>query len=542
MHQDIDIDLDLGTIIEKLPLDICEALASRSDTGELLEVVLDLGREPQARFLNENVVLLNREIIQNDLQHVIQRIGAFGVDNRAGIERTLHRISAIRNRSNSVVGLTVRVGRAVYGTIKIIEDIVLTGKSIVLLGRPGVGKTTMLREIARVLADSADKRVVVVDTSNEIAGDGDIPHPGIGRARRMQVGSPAQQHSVMIEAVENHMPEVIIIDEIGTEMDANACRTIAERGVQLVATAHGNALENLVLNPTLSDLVGGVESVTLGDIEASRRRTQKTVLERRSPPTFDILVEIQGWNEVSIHADVAQVVDLMLRGHTTTPEIRILDGEGNIRRSRVQRRAMVNGKARNDIGRFELQRTKGHQTIEASELPPVYEQKSEHEKSTIPETVFKPIRIHPYGVNRGKLQQAVKGATLPIEIVDKLPAADVVLTTKVFYRRKTKALKQAEEQGSPVYVLRKNTTAQIQQFLKAITRNQKQILSEPNVEKAIREVQEAMGKIGNGEHKIQLNPQTAYVRHIQHQVAEYNGLSSSSSGREPGRYVTVYRK
>lgn len=542
MHQDIDIDLDLGTIIEKLPLDIREALISRSDTGELLEVVLDLGREPQARFLNENVVLLNREIVQNDLQYVIQRIGAFGVDNRAGIERTLHRISAIRNRSNSVVGLTIRVGRAVYGTIKIIEDIVLTGKSIVLLGRPGVGKTTMLREIARVLADSADKRVVVVDTSNEIAGDGDIPHSGIGRARRMQVGSPAQQHSVMIEAVENHMPEVIIIDEIGTEMDANACRTIAERGVQLVATAHGNALENLVLNPTLSDLVGGVESVTLGDVEASRRRTQKTVLERRSPPTFDILVEIQGWNEVSIHADVAQVVDLMLRGHTTTPEIRILDGDGNIRRSRVQRSAMVNGKARNDIGRFELQRSMGHQTIEDSDLAPVYEQKPEHTKSTIPESVFKPIRIHPYGVNRGKLLQAVKGTTLPIEIVDKLPTADVVLTTKVFYRRKTQALKQAEEQGSPVYVLRKNTTAQIQQFLKAITRNQKQILSEPNVEKAIREVQVAMEQIGSGEHKIPLNPQTAYIRHIQHQVAEYNGLSSSSSGREPGRYVTIYRK
>ena len=298
------IDTELEEIIEKLPQDVTDVLTGRDDTAELLEVILDLGREPQARFLNENVILVEREITEEDLQYTIQRIGPFGADNRAGIERTLHRISAIRNRNNKVVGLTVRVGRAVYGTIKIIEDLVLTGKGILLLGRPGVGKTTMLREVARVLADDADKRVVVVDTSNEIAGDGDIPHPGIGHARRMQVGSPDQQHAVMIEAVENHMPEVIIIDEIGTEMDANASRTIAERGVQLVATAHGNALENLVLNPTLSDLVGGIESVTLGDIEARRRRTQKTVLERRAPPTFDILVEIQGWNEVAIHADV----------------------------------------------------------------------------------------------------------------------------------------------------------------------------------------------------------------------------------------------
>ncbi len=305
-------DTDLEAIIGTLPLPVIETLADWKDKSELLEVILDLGREPEARFLGENIILSPREVTEGDIQHVIQRIGPFGGDNRAGIERTLHRISAMRNRNGKVVGLTLRVGRAVYGTIKIIEDLVLTGKSVLLLGRPGVGKTTMLREVARVLADDAHKRVVVVDTSNEIAGDGDIPHSGIGRARRMQVPSPAQQHAVMIEAVENHMPEVIVIDEIGTELEANAARTIAERGVQLVATAHGNTLQNLIQNPTLSDLVGGIQSVTLGDIEARRRRTQKTVLERRAPPTFDVLVEIQGWSQVAIHADVAEVIDRML--------------------------------------------------------------------------------------------------------------------------------------------------------------------------------------------------------------------------------------
>ena len=250
------LDADLESLIGTVPPHIRELLLEREDVNELLEVVLDLGREPEARFLSESLVISDQEITQSDIDYVIENVSSFGEDNRAGIERTLHRISAIRNRSGKVVGLTLRVGRAVYGTIRIIEDLVLSGKSVLLLGKPGVGKTTMLREIARVLADDALKRVIIVDTSNEIAGDGDIPHPGIGRARRMQVRSPALQHAVMIEGVENHMPEVIVIDEIGIEADADAARTIAERGVQLVATAHGNTLDNLIMNPTLSDLVG----------------------------------------------------------------------------------------------------------------------------------------------------------------------------------------------------------------------------------------------------------------------------------------------
>jgi stage III sporulation protein SpoIIIAA len=324
---------DLHALLAALPPEIVAVLEALPPERDLIEVVMDLGRRPEARFGGGGeAVLLEREIVEADLQYVVDHIGTFGDDNRAGIERTLHRISAIRNRSGKVVGLTCRIGRAVFGTIEIIDDFVETGKSILIMGRPGIGKTTMLREAARVLADDLDKRVVVVDTSNEIAGDGDIPHPGIGRARRMQVPTPALQHHVMIEAVENHMPEVIVIDEIGTELEAAAARTIAERGVQLIGTAHGNNLDNLMLNPTLSDLIGGIQSVTLGDEEARRRRTQKSVLERKAPPTFDVIIEIQDRDRVTVHADVAETIDALLRGDAVAPELRWRD-EGGVHRT-----------------------------------------------------------------------------------------------------------------------------------------------------------------------------------------------------------------
>ncbi|HEV8403045.1 MAG TPA: R3H domain-containing nucleic acid-binding protein [Candidatus Limnocylindrales bacterium] len=319
---------DLDALLEALPPEIVAAVNGLPDRNALIEVVMDLGRSPEARFPDAEVNLLEREITDEDIAFVVDHIGSFGDDNRAGIERTLHRISAIRNRNGKIVGLTCRIGRAVYGTIEIINDFVETGKSILIMGRPGIGKTTMLREAARVLADDMGKRVVVVDTSNEIAGDGDIPHPAIGKARRMQVRTPSLQHEVMIEAVENHMPQVIVIDEIGTELEAQAARTIAERGVQLIGTAHGNNLDNLMLNPTLSDLIGGIQSVTLGDEEARRRRTQKSVLERKAPPTFDVIVEIVDRERVAVHADVADTIDAMLRGDQVSPELRWRDEEG----------------------------------------------------------------------------------------------------------------------------------------------------------------------------------------------------------------------
>src|SRR5690348_5086963 len=322
---------ELEALLRGLPPDIGQRVRALDGLSGLLEIVMDLGRLPEARFTGREETLAQREVSAEDLSFVISHIGQFGGDNRAGIERTLHRISALRNRAGKVVGLTLRVGRAVYGTVEILRDIVESGRSILLLGRPGVGKTTMLREVARVLADDLGKRVVVVDTSNEIAGDGDIPHPGIGRARRMQVQTPSLQHAVMIEAVENHMPEVVVIDEIGTEQEAAAARTIAERGVQLIATAHGNTLENLLLNPTLCDLVGGIQTVTLSDEEARRRGTQKSVLERKAPPTFDVVVEIHNWNRVGVHADVAETVDSMLRGFVRSAVIRFRDEQGQMR-------------------------------------------------------------------------------------------------------------------------------------------------------------------------------------------------------------------
>src|SRR3954451_20296156 len=318
---------DLKLLLAVMPPAVRATVEAHPRRTELVELVLDLGRLPEARFPDGGELLSQEAVTREEIAYVVERIGRFGKDNRAGIERTLHRISAIRNRVGDAIGLTCRVGRAVFGTVDILRDVIESGESILLLGRPGVRNPPIEAEPARVLADELDKRVVVVDTSNEIDGDGDIPHPGIGRARRMQVRTPAQQHAVMIEAVENHMPQVIVIDEIGTELEASAARTIAERGVQLIGTAHGNNLDNLMLNPTLSDLIGGIQSVPLGDEEARRRRSQKSVLERKAPPTFDVIVEIQDRERVTVHADVAETVDSLLRGDPVAPELRWRDEE-----------------------------------------------------------------------------------------------------------------------------------------------------------------------------------------------------------------------
>ncbi len=502
---------DLETLVEALPPHIQAPLRERGDMSELLEVVLDLGRHPEARFPGLEEALVPIEVTEADIQHVVDRIGAFGDDNRAGIERTLHRISAIRNRGGKVVGLTCRIGRAVFGTIRVIDDLVRSGKSILLLGRPGMGKTTMLREVARVLADDVRKRVIIVDTSNEIAGDGDVPHPAIGRSRRMQVVTPALQHSVMIEAVENHMPEVIIIDEMGTELEAAAARTIAERGVQLIATAHGNTLNNLVLNPTLSDLVGGIQSVTLGDEEARRRRTQKSVLERKSPPTFDVVVEIQGWDKVAVHDNVAKVVDAMLRGYPSSPEVRSSDEHGEVQVSTESAPAALFPKD--------------------EEVDLMEEQ--DPRQSRIPR-----IRILPFGVSKGRVAQIVQTTGMPIDVVDNLDRAEVLLTTKQFFRKTPKMLKSAEDSGKSIFVLRKNTLSQIREFLMDLSRDRGW---EDPVSRAVREAQDAAEQVRGGQDIVTLTPQIAYIRRLQHQIAQESSLASVSVGREPYRRVTISR-
>ena len=504
---------DLESLLDALPPRVGNPLKIKDDLNELLEVILDLGRFPEARFAPGDTILDSIEVDEEDIKYVVDRVGEFGGDNRAGIPRTLHRISAIRNRKGRFVGITCRVGRAVFGTIRIIEDLVLSGKSILLLGRPGVGKTTMLREVARVLADGAKKRVIIVDTSNEIAGDGDIPHPAIGHARRMQVSTPPHQHAVMIEAVENHMPEVIIIDEMGTELEAVAARTIAERGVQLIATAHGNTLDNLIMNPTLSDLVGGVQSVTLGDEEARRRGTQKTTLERKAPPTFDVVVEIQSWERVAIHEDVAHVVDMWLRGYPIAPETRWLGESGQVMKAR---------EVGPDNESPMAQRYQEYADISEQEHP-----------ARVPSS-----NVFLFGVGREKVEQAADITGLPVVVVNELRGADLVLTTRSHYRRGSQLVKVAEHSGKPIYVLRKNTQEQVEQFLKTIA-NQHGHNSDVDV--ALKEAREAAQRVLNGAKSTELSSQRAYIRRLQHLLAERSHVASISSGRDPNRHVTFYR-
>ncbi|MBI2832312.1 MAG: AAA family ATPase [Chloroflexi bacterium] len=503
---------DLDALLDIFPPHVRQPLSQQQDVSDLIEVLLDLGRPPEARFPHRETALNAREVTESDIEYVASRLSPFGDDNRAGIERTLHRISAIRNRRGRIIGLTCRVGRAVFGTIKIIDDLVQSGKSILLLGKPGIGKTTMLREVARVLADDMKKRVIIVDTSNEIAGDGDIPHPAIGHARRMQVKTPTMQHAVMIEAVENHMPEVIIIDEIGTELEAMAARTIAERGVQLVGTAHGNTLENLMMNPTLSDLIGGIQSVTLSDEEAKRRGTQKSILERKSPPTFDIVVEIQDRDRVAIHPDVSEAVDATLRGQPVPTEVRWMDENG------------------------EVKTVSKAPSVLTQKAPPVMERPAPAESKS---------RIAVFGVNRLKLEQVAREMGIGLDIVDNLRDASLFVTSKNYYRRKPQRVRDAEESRIPIYVLRSNTPQQIRQLLNAIRpgqRGQSQLVPNNGLQEALSEAEEAVEKVKAGdEGSIELTPQSAYIRRLQHLIAQRNDLSSESLGKGPQRRVTIFK-
>jgi stage III sporulation protein SpoIIIAA len=689
---------DLRVLLAALPPEIVAAIDALPDRESLIEVVMDLGRRPEARYPSSEVDLLEREIVEADIAYVVEHIGSFGDDNRAGIERTLHRISAIRNRNGKVVGLTCRIGRAVYGTIEIIADFVETGKSILIMGRPGIGKTTMLREAARVLADEQRKRVVVVDTSNEIAGDGDIPHPAIGKARRMQVRTPSLQHEVMIEAVENHMPQVIVIDEIGTELEAQAARTIAERGVQLIGTAHGNNLDNLMLNPTLSDLIGGIQSVTLGDEEARRRRSQKSVLERKQPPTFDVIVEIQDREKVLVHADVAATVDAMLLGDPVAPELRWRDEEGVHRsqsRPKPSARESVGGDRFSGLTgtgaggawgrepgwrgastyrtggyagedrmpasrpgyrpgqsggwrgaprgsergsergasaregdrsapagmmpgeRFavppnapfiagdiadrgpleraenvtqaaldvrardarELQRQQawreearralntlaeeeGTRPVNAAQLEAAEEERiarmvpgeggfvpadvdpldaDEDEDAldddalAIGDGTLPTLRVFPHGVSRKRLEQAIKDLQLPVIIAREPDEADVAMTLRSEYRQKPPALREVEDRGLPIYVLKANTIAQMQASLTSIF----SLEVDPR-EAALSETEQAIRIVMKEQEPVELSPQNAYIRRLQHQMAERANIVSRSRGREPYRRVRLY--
>ncbi len=412
-----ELDVLLGVFPERIK----KALET-PQREQLLEVVLDLGRPPEARYPDSFVYLAEEPVTREELAQVVQMIGEFGSDNRAGIERTLHRISALKNRRGEIIGLTCRVGRAVSGTIDIIADIIKEGRSLLLLGKPGVGKTTMLREIAKELAES--KRVVIVDTSNEIGGDGDIPHPGIGRARRLQVPRHDLQYQVMIEAVENHMPEVVVIDEIGNSFEADAARTIAERGVMLIGTAHGITLKNLISNPTLVDLVGGVQSVTLGDEEARRRGTQKSILERKQEPTFETVIEIIDRNTLAIIKNIGEAVDTLLKGGSAYQEIRKREEDGQI----------------------------------------IVEEKEQ----SLPRRTRTIRNIYPYGVSRNKVLDAIDEVKAPLVVVRNIKDADLILTLKSQYNKLPQEIRESEVRGLPVKVIRSNTTIQVQNAVREI--------------------------------------------------------------------------
>ncbi len=519
---------DLDRLLAVLPPPVREALEREQARTQLLEVVLDLGRVPEARFPGQVMELGERVIERADLAAVLERLGPFGGDNRAGIERTLHRISAIRNRSGEVVGLTCRVGRAVFGTVVMVRDLLDSGRSLLLMGRPGVGKTTALREIARVLADELSKRVVVIDTSNEIAGDGDIPHPAIGRARRMQVARPELQHQVMIEAVENHMPEVIVIDEIGTELEAQAARTIAERGVMLVATAHGNELANLIKNPTLSDLVGGIESVTLGDEEARRRRSQKTVLERAADPTFPMAVEMHSRTRWSVHADVARTVDLLLRGRPAHPQQRELSPDGQVLLADpAPARLPVSA----PVAPLRVQ--------QPPEPPPVAI--AAPVAIAVPEA---PLRVYGAGISRSLLDQVVRARRLPVDTAPSVELADVVLSVRHQLGRDPHVRRHAQELGIPILVIKSAALPQIQRGLERLLDRRSEsadgeqadgrhlAAGSDDLHAALEECRLAVEQVVLPQGRpVELLPRSERVRHLQAELAARYRLRSAEFGR-----------
>jgi stage III sporulation protein SpoIIIAA len=574
----MEITDDLGQLLAVLPESVRTKLEQHSQLDKLVEVVLDLGRLPEARFPEGAEYLSDLPVSKEDIQFCVDRVGMFSGDNRAGIERTLHRISGMRNRSGEIIGLTCRVGRAIYGTINMIRDLVETGQSILMLGRPGVGKTTALREIARVLADELDKRVVIVDTSNEIAGDGDIPHPAIGRARRMQVARPELQHQVMIEAVENHMPEVIVIDEIGTELEALAARTIAERGVQLVGTAHGNQLANLIKNPTLSDLVGGIQAVTLGDEEARRRSSQKTILERKAPPTFDIAVEMQERSRWVVHESVSEMVDNLLRGRPATPQVRTADAEGKVTITRQQP----------EPGKSGLVPTPPHAPkasprgwrTERRTMPPTVAVStpmtidSNHEL-TFPQLLDRdwdddeagfysgaslgpngedlPLHVYPYGISKQQLDRAIEVLELPVVLTKDMDSADAVLALRTHIKNHAKLRQISKARQLPIYSVKSGTIPQITRTLRRMLNMDEPGLpdasdlrlftqdgSEDEIE-ALEEARLAVEQIviPKGQ-PVELLPRSNKVRKMQHELIEHYRLKSASFGEEPNRRLRIF--
>lgn len=561
---------NLEQLLDILPETLRSHLQQHPQRSVMIEVVMDLGRQPEARFPGQAEYLSTEPISREDLDYCIQRVSHFSGDNRAGIERTLHRISAMRNRQGEVIGLTCRVGRAVLGTTEIIRDLVESGRSILMLGRPGVGKTTALREIARVLADDLLKRVVIIDTSNEIAGDGDIPHPAIGRARRMQVARPELQHQVMIEAVENHTPEVIVIDEIGTELEAAAARTIAERGVQLIGTAHGNHIENLLKNPTLSDLVGGIQSVTLGDDEARRRGSQKSVLERKAPPTFDIAVEMSERSRWVVHEEVANTIDNLLRGRIPNPQVRTVSDSGKVTithelsttpiseptpiesapsgwraSGRMQPVPNPVTPAKTDFNEF--------QTLLDASLQQQDQYGNTLNFTAGPNGEDLPLHVYPYAVSRSQLDQVITTLNLPIVLTKDMDHADVIFALRSHLKHHSKLRNLAKTRQVPIHTVKSSTIPQIARGLRRLVNMDDpgtpelvdlKLFSGSNDDDEMEALEEARLAVEQivipKKQPVELLPRSASIRKMQHELIEHYRLQSRSFGEDPNRRLRIY--
>lgn len=527
---EVQYESDLTKLIEILPPKIKRAVYPGL-LDDAIEIVLDIGRLPEVRIGNGKIEYLGTDTVtSDDINFITAKIPEFTSDNRSGLAGTLHRISAIRNRQGKIIGLTCRIGRVITGTITCIKDFVMQNKSILFLGRPGVGKTTKLREISRLVADELGKRVVVVDTSNEIAGDGDIAHPAIGKARRMQVSQPEFQKDIMIEAVENHTPEVIVVDEIGTELEVAAARTIAERGVMLIATAHGNTLDNLIKNPAMSDLVGGVSSVTLGDDEAKHRGCQKTVLEREKQPTFDIVIEIIDRNTLAVYKNTAEAVDCILRGWPVTPEIRKVDGT-------YESKEPVKSDFEKTIDKVNELDNRAKNPMNFSFNRQAYINSVKNRK-----------RIYIYAVSRSIVNKIIERLDIDVEIARNVEDADIVIAHKNFAKGGCKILSVANEYRLPVYFVRTNSMSQIQKVLKdalhlAENPDFKEITTDfkDDSELALDEAKAAIAKVMEGAESVELEPQPQNIRKLQHELADSYNLQSQSVGEGNNRRLKISR-
>ena len=555
---------DLNQLLDILPKFITLALERHPKREQLIEIVLDIGRRPEARFSNGSEYLSYRTIIWQDLDFILKRLGKFSGDNRAGIEKTLHRISSLRNRQGSVIGLTCRIGRAVFGTVSIIRDLLEKGKSILILGKPGVGKTTAIREIARVLSDGMKKRVIIIDTSNEIAGDGDLPHPSIGKARRMQVSSPQNQHQVMIEAVENHMPEIIIIDEIGTELEAAAARTIAERGVQLVGTAHGNALENLVKNPTITDLIGGVQYVTLGDEEAKRRGSSKSILERKAPPTFEVAIEIHDPKTWIIHENIENSVDLLLQGKNLLLQQRKLSKESkNIIRCDISN-------TQDDVAIIQEKNSKKRSTekknknaslltdfakVKDGKIKKFDKSDSQKKKEYRNDFIF----IYIYGINKQDIKSLIKTLQLPLILTKEVQYADAILALGNLVKSNKKLRQISHSKKISIHTLQSSSLIQIAKALRQLVKKTlpATVLYDKTVEdkkriqnfidkELLTPLEEARLVIEEivipRKFTVDLLPRHKSIRKLQYELVSHYQLTGKSVGKEGNRRIRIYAK